>query len=99
MHVCVYRSGKFDRIVANHVLLEHQRKVITGENGEDKQRIHIRRAHLIEDTLRAFSKPSFNVSKVLKVVFFAESSVDEGGPRREFFQLVMKEAFSKSGHL
>lgn len=71
--------------------------MITGINEEDRQRIHVRRSNLITDTIRAFSKPTFNVSKLLKVVFVGEPSVDEGGPRREFFQLIMKESFMASG--
>ena len=89
---------KFDRIVAKHVLLQHQNKVITGQDEEDKQRIYVRRSNLIADAIRHFSKPNFDVSKPLKVYFVSEKSVvDDGGPRREFFQLAMKEAFSISG--
>ena len=51
----------------------------------------------LSDAALAFSRPNFNVSKLLKVVFVGEPSVDEGGPRREFFQLLMKEAFTSSG--
>ncbi len=29
--------------------------------------------------------------------YIGEQSVDDGGPRREFFQLLMRECFSKSG--
>ena len=47
--------------------------------------------------MRAFSKPTFNVSKTLKVIFMGESAVDDGGPRREFFQLLLKDAFTSSG--
>lgn len=72
-------------------------KVIIGSDEEDCQRIHIRRSHLFSDAMRAFSRPTFNVSKMLKVIFIGDTSVDEGGPRREFFQLLMKEAFSVSG--
>ena len=89
---------KFDRIVAKHVLLQHQNKVITGQDEEDKQRIYVRKSNLITDAIRNFSKPNFDVSKPLKVYFVSEKSVvDDGGPRREFFQLAMKEAFSISG--
>ena len=88
---------KPDPTVAKHVLLQHQYKVITGTDEEDRQRIHVRRSHLITDAIRAFSKSTFNASKMLKVVFVGEPSVDEGGPRREFFQLAMKDAFTTTG--
>ncbi len=49
---------------------------------EDFQRINIRRRHVFRrhvfsDTLRAFSKPSFNVGKLLKVKFIGEVALDE----------------------
>ena len=89
---------KADLIKAKHVMQQHQQKVIFPvATEEDKQRIHIRRNRLFADSLQAFSRPTFNVSKMLKVVFIGESAVDDGGPRREFFQLLLQEAFSKSG--
>ena len=48
------------------------------------QRITIRRSHLFLEAVHAFSKMNFDVSKLSKVVFVGESSVDSGGPRREF---------------
>ena len=45
----------------------------------------------------AFSKSTFDMSKILTVVFVGEPSVDEGGPRREFFRLALKEIFAHSG--
>lgn len=94
--ISVYRSEtiKQDVITAKHVLQEHQKRVITGS---DFQRINVRRSHLYQDAVRAFSRPTFNVSKLLKVVFVGEPSVDDGGPRREFYQLLMKEVFTLSG--
>ena len=76
--------------MAKNVLQHHQCKVITGRDEEDHQRICVRRSHLFSDAACAFSRPNFNVSKLLKVVF-------EGGPWQEFFQLLMKEAFTSSG--
>ena len=75
-------------------MLQHQQMVISGEDDEDFQCITIRRSHLFRMLFMHFHK---NVSKKLKVVFVGESSVDSGGPRRELFQLLMKEAFTKSG--
>lgn len=63
------------------MLQQHQTSVLS----DDYQRIHVRRASLFQDALKAFARPSFNVSKMLKVVFIGEACVDEGGPRREFF--------------
>ena len=76
---------KPDPIKVKHVLLQHQLKVIAGANEEDMQPVHVRRKHIFEDAMRAFAKPSFNVSKMLQVRFISEQAQDEGGPRREFF--------------
>ncbi len=70
--------------------------MIFGEHEEDFQLVNVRRTHLLQDAIRAFSKASFNCSKMLKVTFIGEASVDDGGPRRELFQLLMKDCFSKS---
>ena len=88
---------KQDAIVAKHALQQHQQSVICGEDDEDCQRLSIRRSHLFSDAMRAFSRKTFNVSKPLKVQIIGEPSVDDGGPRREFFQFLMREAFTSSG--
>lgn len=52
-------------------------------------RITVRRTHIWEDAMKAF-KRSFDVSKHLRITFLGEPAVDGGGPRREFFMLLMK---------
>ena len=84
-------------IVIKHVVQEHQNKVMMSIDDEDLQRVHVRRAFLFEDAMRQFSKVSFNPSKFLRVVFIGEQAVDEGGPRRELFRLLMTECFTRSG--
>ncbi|KAL5457471.1 hypothetical protein EMCRGX_G034735 [Ephydatia muelleri] len=44
------------------------------------------------DALREAQKQSFCASFLLKVTFFGESSIDDGGPRREFFRLLVLQA-------
>ena len=100
--LCVYTFCYFrpeaDVTGAKRAMLQHQLRVITSlDDGDCYQRIHVRRSHLVVDTLKAFGKPTFDESKILKVVFVGEPSVDEGGPRREFFQLALKEIFAHSG--
>ena len=63
---------------------------MTSEREEDVQKVHVRRTNVYEDSMRQVSKESFNVSKYLKVKFIGESAVDDGGPRREYFQLLLK---------
>ena len=70
---------------------------MTGMDEEDYQRINIRRSCLLKDAVRQFSKASFDVNKLLRVVFICEQAVDKGGPRREFFHLLLNEIFNLSG--
>ena len=85
-------------IVLKHTILQHQRSVIEAAHKEDFQRVSVRRIHLYQDALRAFSKPTFNVGKMLKVCFVGEpAAVDDGGPRCEFFSLLTRAIFCTSG--
>ena len=84
---------KIDPTVIKYVVQEHQRQVITSQDNEDVLRIHVRRASVFSDALRQFSKPTLDVSKMLQVRFVGEEAVDEGGPRRKFFNLLMHDIF------
>ena len=55
--------------------------------------LNIRRDHLIEDTLNEVSKPNMNFQTKLKVKFAGEQGVDEGGVRKEFFILLIRQIF------
>ena len=77
-----------------HILQQHFSRVVTKEA---IQRVNVRRSDLLQDAIRQFSRSSFDVSKLLKVCFIGESAVDDGGPRREFFRLLLQELFSASG--
>lgn len=58
--------------------------------------LEISRDRLIEDTLRKLSSGEFNMKKPIKVHFIGEDGVDEGGVRKEFFQLIVKGLFDPS---
>lgn len=68
------------------ILREHCNAVL--HKGDATQRINVRRAHLLNDSLAAFSRPTFDPSSKLKVRFIGEPAVDEGGPMREYFRLL-----------
>ncbi len=53
------------------------------------QRIVIRRKHLLLDAMNKF-RGGLDEHKYLKVTFVGEPAVDDGGPLREFFHLLMK---------
>ena len=76
------------------ILLDnHARKVISND---ETQCVSIRRGQIFEDALAVFSKASTDVKKRLLVCFVGERGCDAGGPRREFFRLVLSEIFSSS---
>ncbi len=86
-----------DPITIKHVLQQHQQRVVTLDDYENVERIHIRRTHLFEDSYRFFRKQSNNGSKMLKIIFLGEAAIDDGGPRREFFQLLLNDIAKRSG--
>ena len=57
--------------------------------GKDVKRITVRRSHVFKDTVVALSK--FEDSSNLRVMFVGDPCIDQGGPRREYFMLLLKE--------
>ena len=102
-HMLLYslRSGNemfssADTVKVKHILLQHQDKVMC-KGLDDVQRIVVRRSHLFSDAFRTFSRSVFDPTKYLKVTFVGEPAVDEGGPRRELFRLLIQSATCQSG--
>lgn len=57
--------------------------------------LKVRRDHLIPDTLQQLqSREDWDYKKPLKLVFVGESGIDEGGLRKEFFQLIVSQIFN-----
>lgn len=54
----------------------------------------VRRDHILDDALRIIGKPNQNFQKPMRVIFHGEPGIDEGGVRKEFFQLLIKELFN-----
>ena len=55
--------------------------------------INIRRKNLIEDALNELSKTGVKLQNPIKVKFLGEQGVDEGGVRKEFFLLFIRQIF------
>ena len=55
--------------------------------------INIRRKNLIEDALNELSKKDIKSQNPIKVRFLGEQGVDEGGVRKEFFLLFIRQIF------
>lgn len=58
-------------------------------------RITIRRSHLWDDTLRLYNKGIY-CERQLKVSFLGEPAIDLGGPKREYFTLLMRAIVNNS---
>lgn len=54
----------------------------------------VNRSNILDDALRVISKPDQNFKKPLRVIFQGEPGIDEGGVRKEFFQLLIKDLFN-----
>ncbi len=53
--------------------------------------LKVRRDHIVEDTLtKVDSKPNSDLKKPLKIIFEGEEGVDEGGVKKEFFQVMLR---------
>jgi len=63
---------------------------------DDVFRITIRRNHVFEDALMTFRNDGEWEQKPLKVIFSGEPAIDYGGPRREFFTLLLKSIASNT---
>lgn len=62
------------------------------DNLQDGDSLHIdvRRWCFIDDAIREGKKTKFDLNKRLRVQFVGEVGVDTGGPRREFFRLLVQ---------
>ena len=58
-------------------------------SSEDSTRIIVRRKHILQDTLHKL-RNGLDVGGHIRVVFVGEAAVDDGGPLREYFYLLMK---------
>lgn len=56
--------------------------------------LKVRRDNLIYTTLSEIMAKRNDLKKPLRVVFIGEEGVDDGGVRKEFFQLVLREVFN-----
>lgn len=60
------------------------------------QRITISRDLLLSDSVRFFKRREFDYKSAVRVVFEGEPAVDGGGPKREYFTLLLQSLLSPS---
>ena len=80
------------------VLKNHFSSLSLSTDIDMANRIVVRRKHIWKDTLRAFSRSSFDSQKAVNIIFVGEEAVDAGGPKREFFHLAL-EALANDGQI
>jgi hypothetical protein len=71
-------------------------KAITPSVANAPQRIIISRDHLLTDSISFFKRREFDNNSHVRVVFEGEPAVDGGGPKREFFSLLLQSLVSPS---
>ena len=84
MTVCCHLS----REDAGRLLQNHRVKLLSYDD-DDTRRITVRRKHILQDTLTALRIKPWVSSKHIQVTFVGEPGVDDGGPRREYFRLLL----------
>lgn len=57
-------------------------------------RITVRRESIFADSISFFKKRDYDINKPVKVTFEAEAAIDGGGPRREYFTLLLQSILS-----
>ena len=77
------------------ILNNHIHKCIVQE-GDPCLCIAVRRRHLWKDAKLVLSRTNNVYSMGMRVTFISEAAVDEGGPRREFFRLVLADIASNN---
>ena len=75
------------------VLEDHFSSLSLSTDIDAANRIVVRRKHIWNDTLRAFSRSSFDCQKAVNIIFVGEEGADAGGPKHEFFHLALEKFF------
>ena len=55
----------------------------------DRVRVIVRRSNILNDSLHHF-RNGLELSKYIRITFVNEPAVDEGGPLREYFRLLLR---------
>ena len=79
------------RADARTLLLAHRMQILSDDDETDVKRITIRRRHILKDTMKYLRHTPWQSSQHLRVIFIGEPGIDDGGPRREFFRLLLTE--------
>ena len=84
----IYISISSDDVLNVKDVLDTHRRDVLYLDESNTFRITVRRSTIWDDALRAVRR-TFDEKKHIHITFLGESAVDGGGPRREFFMLLM----------
>ena len=94
----IARSLQDQRSTAEEIELQHLIETFQKENTRGEMcSIVILRKRLLQTCMMSIQDENFEFTKVPCVVFSGEDSADLGGPRREFFRLLMQQGIKELG--
>ena len=64
--------------------------------GDFPARLTVNRSSILFDSVSHFKQRNFDFKKQLKVTFEGEPAIDGGGPKREFFPIILRALLSPS---
>lgn len=86
---------KIDKKIVGHSAEDLLRTIIPSGT-KAPQRICVSRDLLLTDSIRFFKKREFDFKSPVRVAFEGEPAVDGGGPKREYFTLLLQALLSPS---
>ena len=94
----IARSLQDQKSTTEEIELQHLIEAFQRENTRDEMcSIVILRKRLLQTCMMSIQDANFEFTKVPCVVFSGEDSADLGGPRREFFRLLMQQGIKELG--
>ena len=98
LKAAIARSLQDQRSTAEEIELQHLIETFQKENARPEMcSIVILRKRLLQTCMMSIQDENFDFTKVPCVVFSGEDSADLGGPRREFFRLLMQQGIKELG--
>lgn len=85
-------TEEMEAILKDHI----QKSIVQVEDPAESLCIAVTRRNLWKDAKLVLSRTNNVYSKGVRVRFISESAVDEGGPKREFFRLVLADIASNN---
>ena len=89
MHHIIIIESYMDRSgETTSTLIKQHRQMVLPHDSLDRVRIIVRRSRILQDTLHLL-KNGLDTTKHIRVTFVNEPAVDQGGPLREYFRLLL----------